>query len=114
MFPLIDAELRPKLKAMMDDKERNTYGSMDFQVMIKQFLELQSGVRMNRERIAVYSAGFTGAEVGEFRELFEAADEDDDEEMTWSDIKKHMGNVCTLEGKQPAVFHQAFQEARTS
>ena len=99
---------------MMDEVESNTYGSMDFKVRTKQFLELQSEVRMKREHIAAYSAGSTGAEVREFREQFEAAEEDDDEELTWSDIKKHMSNVCILEGKQPAVFHQAFQEARTS
>eukprot|EP00444_Apocalathium_aciculiferum_P068524 CAMPEP_0183577932 /NCGR_PEP_ID=MMETSP0371-20130417/140791_1 /TAXON_ID=268820 /ORGANISM="Peridinium aciculiferum, Strain PAER-2" /LENGTH=333 /DNA_ID=CAMNT_0025788309 /DNA_START=11 /DNA_END=1012 /DNA_ORIENTATION=+ len=115
LFPIIDEELRPKLNGMMKEVERNSFGSMDFQdfvLIVRQFLELQAEVMMQKESKAVQSSGFTSNEVQDFRELFQANDEDGDQELTWSEIRRLVGKVCVLDGGANAALFRAFTAAK--
>merc|ERR1712066_127214 len=80
--------------------------------MIRQFYDLQEQEKIDKEARAVDETGFSHQEVQDFRELFVASDRDKDQELSLGDVKRLVGNICTLDEKSTKSLVAAFQEAR--
>merc|ERR1712217_967447 len=105
--------LRPKLDKLMREVDKHSCGSLDFQDfvrMYRQFQDLQTQEKNDKERRVVEETGFTTQEVQDFRGLFLASGRD--KELSLADVKRLVGKICPMSEKMTADLIAVWHEVR--
>lgn len=113
MFPVMTRNVRPKLDMLM--KEVAATGNLnfaDFVLTMRQFYDIQTQERLDKEAQLVAETGFTPHEVQGFRELFQKSDENWDQELSLIEVKHMIENVCPLGDRNMEELVTIYKEVR--
>jgi len=113
MFPSMGSVLRTKLNGMMKEVDANGDGKLDFEDFVRlmrQFHDIQSQEKIEKELQAIEETSFSAEEVHEFRELFLNTDVDGDLELSITEVKKMIANICPVGNNNCDVLQQAFND----
>eukprot|EP00929_Paragymnodinium_shiwhaense_P063813 TRINITY_DN3192_c0_g2_i6.p1 TRINITY_DN3192_c0_g2~~TRINITY_DN3192_c0_g2_i6.p1 ORF type:complete len:1288 (-),score=301.35 TRINITY_DN3192_c0_g2_i6:281-4144(-) len=144
MFPVVTAEVREQLDALSQEvATAGAHGSLDFDdfvLVFRQFFDIQAQALAAKQYLAQRETGFKSTEIDSFRELYEEAigeeeEEDSGEEeqplrdsveFTWSkifagshvvqrlalrEVRKMVGRFCPLGDKNRGALTAAFDAA---
>merc|ERR1712083_315637 len=103
-------ELRPQLMELMESVDEDGSGSMDFMGLLRSCHNILISQRFKKEKKVVALTGFTSPEVHEFRQLFLHSDTDGDTELSLSEFKQMIANICPMGDRNAAALTVLFQE----
>jgi len=116
LFPIMNKNIRPKLDMLMKEIVQCT-GKLnfdDFLRTMRQFYDIQTQERLNKEAELVAETGFTPQEVQGFRELFQKSDENWDQELSLTEVKHMIQNVCPLGDRNEIDLVTMYKEVRNA
>merc|ERR1711907_497642 len=91
--------LRSQVVDFIRETEHNENGMLDFYgflALMRKCHDLQIGAKFDKEKRAQEETNFTQSEIQDFRELFLAADINNDSELSYQEFRNMIGQICPM------------------
>jgi Ca2+-binding EF-hand superfamily protein len=107
-----DPKMRVHLLAMISEIDHDSSGSLDFSDFVRlmqQLRELRDKELVAKEQEAIRETGFTQQEVKEFREIFLTCDVSEVGEVSVSNVRNLIKNICPMGDQNSRQMTEMFR-----